>query len=115
MDVPLEVRFHDLDSSEAAETLIRQRVARLEKLYPRLITCRVTIAKPHRAQRPGTGFDVRIDLSVPGSELVVSNASQHATQNYRDPGLPEVIDEAFDAAERQLLQYKEKRQDSRVA
>lgn len=114
MDVPLEIRFHDLDTSEAAETLIRQRVARLEKLHPRLISCRVGIAKPHRAQRPGTGFDVRIDLAVPGSELIVSNASQHASQNYRDPGLPEVIDEAFDAAERRLLQHKEKRQEIRA-
>ncbi|MFN4090346.1 MAG: HPF/RaiA family ribosome-associated protein [Alphaproteobacteria bacterium] len=109
MDVPLEIRFHGLDASPAAETLVRERVARLERLFPRLVSCRVGIEKPHRAQRSGASFDVRLDISVAGHDIAVSRAAEHAVLHRRAPGLDEVIAEAFDTAEKRLRQVKAKR------
>jgi len=43
MQVPLEVAFHNTKSTKWAEDLIRARVAGLEEIYGRLISCRVRV------------------------------------------------------------------------
>ena len=43
LQVPLEIAFHNIESSDWAEQEIRARVADLEKLYDRLISCRVRV------------------------------------------------------------------------
>ena len=43
LQVPLEIAFHHLESSASAEQEVRARVAALEKLYDRLVSCRVRI------------------------------------------------------------------------
>src|SRR3546814_17605371 len=72
MDVPLEIRFHDLNSSEAAEKRIRERVAKLERLDPRLVACRVGVEKPHRKHRNGNASPVNTALSEHGHTLAGS-------------------------------------------
>jgi hypothetical protein len=51
---------------------------------------------------------VHVDMTVPGSELVVSHAPHRAQEKYRDPDLYTVLNEAFEAAERQLVEFKRK-------
>jgi hypothetical protein len=41
MQVPLEIAFHNMDSSDWAEQEIRTRVAELERIFDRLVSCRV--------------------------------------------------------------------------
>jgi hypothetical protein len=41
LQVPLEIAFHNIDSIPWAEEEIRARVAKLEKIYDRLVACRV--------------------------------------------------------------------------
>ena len=48
MQVPMEIAFHNIDKSEWAENVIRKHVAELERIYTRLITCRVRVER--RAQ-----------------------------------------------------------------
>ena len=43
MQVPLEIAFHNIKSVKWAEELIRARVAELEEIYGRLISCRVRV------------------------------------------------------------------------
>ena len=50
MDVPLEIAFHNVESSKPAEDEIRARVADLERVYGRLISCRVRVEQ--RAVNP---------------------------------------------------------------
>ncbi len=102
MQVPLEISFHNLDTSEAVESKIRERVAKLERLHDRIISCRVAVESPHRQHRNGKEFRVRIDLSVPGHELVVNRGPHHT----EDPTLNQIVNDAFDAAERQLKSKK---------
>jgi cold shock CspA family protein len=86
----------DLSLSEAATAEIRAKAADLETYYDSIISCRVVVEGPVRHHHTGP-FTVRIDLSVPGAELVVD---RHA-----DKDLYVAIRDAFDAARRRLEDY----------
>jgi len=101
----MQITFHGLDPSPAVEALCRECVDKLEKVYPRLIRCLVTVELPHTQHRKGNQFHVRVELSVPGQDIVVS----------QDPGRDEkhedaylTIRDAFRAARRQLEDHARK-------
>jgi cold shock CspA family protein/ribosome-associated translation inhibitor RaiA len=108
MQVPLEIGFHNLPSSEWIEDTIRQHVAKLDKLYPRLVGCRVSVEALHKQHRTGNIYEVHIELRLPGGELVVSREPHRAKEKYADPDLRHSLRDAFAAAERQLLDYKQR-------
>jgi len=60
MQRPLEIRFHQMESSPAIETRIRERAAALERFSDRITGCRVVVEKEHRHHRKGNLFRVRI-------------------------------------------------------
>jgi ribosomal subunit interface protein len=105
MDVPLELSFHNVDPSEFVEARVRERVEKLQRYYDRINSCRVAVTLPHKQHQKGNLFHIRIEMRVPGAELVVS----------RDPGdnnahqdVYVAIRDAFDAAERQLEEFSRK-------
>ena len=106
MERPLDIGFHNMESSPAIEAEIRQRVEKLERRYSNLIGCRVTVEALHNQHRTGNVFDVHVLLSVPGRDLAVSRAPHHAQDKYANPDIQTSIREAFKAAERQLEAYK---------
>ncbi|EWY42701.1 30S ribosomal protein S30 [Skermanella stibiiresistens SB22] len=108
MEVPLEIAFHNLDSSASLEARVRERVAKLEKLFPRLIACRVVIEAPHKQHQKGNIGRVRIEMSVPGNDLVVSKEPNRAREKFADPDILAVMKDAFDTAERMLKDHKGK-------
>lgn len=108
MDVPLEIRFHGMDSSESVEARIREKVAKLERKYGRLVACRVGIEKPHRQHRTGNLYEVHVELSVPGHDLVVSKEPPRTGDGYRNPDINQAVNAAFEAAERRLQSFKQK-------
>ncbi|MBI5164946.1 MAG: ribosome-associated translation inhibitor RaiA [Magnetospirillum sp.] len=107
MNVPLEISFHNLDRSVSLEQAIRERAGRLDKIYPRLTSCRVAVEAPHRQHRKGNLWEVRIELGVPGGVLAVSREPHHPRENYASPDVYTAMRDAFDAAERRLLDYKD--------
>lgn len=107
LQTPLEISFQNLDPSEAVEADIRERVAKLEKIYDRLTSCRVAIERQQNQHRTGNIYAVHIDMLVPGDELVVSKAPHKAKERYSNPDIRTSVREAFQAAERQLVDYKE--------
>jgi len=106
MDRPLEIAFHNLNSSPAIESEIRSRVDKLANRYRHLTGCRVAVEKLHNQHRTGNIFEVHITLSVPGRDLAVSRQSNKAKQRYANPDIHTSIRDAFDAAERQLESFK---------
>lgn len=106
MDIPLEIAFRNMESSEALERRIRERVERLHRRFSHINSCRVAMEVPHRSPaQHALSFHVRIEVRVPEKELVVS----------RDPGdrgahfdAYVTVRDAFDAMERQLEQYSQK-------
>ncbi|MBI2360945.1 MAG: HPF/RaiA family ribosome-associated protein [Deltaproteobacteria bacterium] len=63
-----------MSSSPTLEADIREKAAKLESFYDRIMGCRVTVEAPHRHHRKGKRYNVRIDITVPGGELVINRA-----------------------------------------
>ena len=99
MDIPLQVSFRNMDRSEAVEARVREKAEKLEKYYGHLTSCRVVIEAPERRRLKGKLFHVRIELGLPGKELVVS---RHPKDKKAHEDVYVAIRDAFDAARRQL-------------
>lgn len=99
MRLPLQITFRHMDPSPALEARIRQRAEELEQFFDRLTSCRVVIDCRHRRHQQGNLFDVAIDFTLPGREIVVRNerGTNHA---HEDAHI--AVRDAFDAARRRL-------------
>ena len=100
MQTPLQITIRDVDHSEALETHIRDKAKKLEEFFDHIMSCRVVVEVPHKHHHQGKQFNVRIDIGVPGSEIVVNR--DHAEDVYV------ALRDAFDAAKRQLEDYARK-------
>src|SRR5689334_693157 len=110
MQVPLEIAFHNIESTPWAEELIRARVRELEEIYGRLNSCRVGVDQRAQNARGTIPPVVHIELGIPGrKELVVSHEPDHLQRKFQRPDLRNAIHEAFRIAERQLRDLKEQR------
>lgn len=102
MQVPLEIAFHNVDASTNLERKIRVRVDKLHRYFDRIISCRVAVEAPHRSRAKALAYRVRIEVRVPGKELVVSRDPGDDGGHF-DPYI--VVRDAFDAMQRQLEGY----------
>lgn len=97
MELPLQITAPDFPLSAAVEAEIREKAANLDLYYDRILRCRVVVEAPVGHHRHGGPYNVRLDLTVPGAELVVNR------QDAED--LPVAIRDAFDAMRRRLEDY----------
>ncbi len=97
MKLPLQITSRNVSLSEAAGDIIKEKAAKLETFYDRIIACRVLVDAPHRHKHQGVFYNVRLDITVPGGEIVVK----------REPNedLYVAIRDSFDAARRQLQSF----------
>jgi ribosomal subunit interface protein len=100
MQIPLQITFRDMEPSEAVEARIREKAAKLDRHYDRIMSCRVMVEAPHGHHHQGRLFHVRIDLTVPEGELVVTQAHHHKDHAHEDVYV--AIRDAFNAIQRQL-------------
>lgn len=91
------IKWKDIPFSDAIEARIIERVGKLDRFYERIMGCRVTMEQTQRRHHQGKLFNVRIGLTVPGSELVI-NRDEHED-------IYIAIRDAFDAVERKLEEY----------
>ena len=72
MQVPVQISFDGVDSSESLAQRIRLRVAKLERFCPNIIGCRDGWENrqnsPTRSHKAAP-YHVAIDVSVPGDPL----------------------------------------------
>lgn len=117
MQMLVEIAFHNLEKSDWAEEEIRARVAKLEKIYDRITTCRVRVDQRANSSTRSIPPVVRIEVSVPGyKDIVVSHEPDHLQLKYQSPDLHNAINEAFRIAEDRLSEFKKWREDhGRVA
>lgn len=82
---------------------------KLDELCDSIQRCHVTIEAPHRHHAHGKRYNVRIDLTVPGAEIVVS---RNPPENLAHEDVHACIDGAFDDAQRRLEDHvRRRRQD----
>ena len=111
MQVPAEIGFHNIDVPDWVEPEIRSRIAKLDKIYDRLTSCRVRVDQRARNSAGTLPPVVRIELGIPGrTELVVSHEPDHLQRKFQSPDLRNAIHEAFRIAEDQLAELKDQRQ-----
>lgn len=108
MEIPLKITFHNLEPSPAVEADIRERVAKLDRKYERLVGCRVAVEARHKQHRQGNVFECHIELRVPTGEIVVSHEPRRVKENYANPDVYVSIREAFAIAERKLKRFKQR-------
>src|SRR5215218_7791781 len=101
MQVPLEISTRWIDLSPPLEAELRKRADRLERHTDRITSCRIAVECPTgNHHQEGGPYRVRVDITVPGSELVADKS---------DEELYAAIRQAFDAAERQVETWSQRR------
>jgi ribosomal subunit interface protein len=101
MKIPVHIQFHGMESSEALETSARDHAHKLESFAPDIMACHVRIDLEQKHQHQGRPYGVRIDLTMPGHELVV-NRVQHEDVYV-------ALRDAFDNMKRQVEEVVRKR------
>ena len=89
-----QITYRRMNHSPALDARIRELATKLEKFHPKITSCHVIVDELDRHKTKGNLFDVRVDVHVPGREIVASN------QQNEDPYV--AITEAFRVMERQL-------------
>ncbi len=108
MQLPLEITYRGVDKTDELESLVREKVGKLEQVHDRINGCRIALEKEQDRPRSGSPYRVRLDITVPPShEIAVDRNPGEGTQY--DP-LETVIRNAFEAARRQLAELKERQQ-----
>lgn len=114
MDKPVQITFRNIEPSPEVEAVIHERAAALTAYHPHIVGCRVLMDVPHRHQKHGRQVEVRIELSLPGEDLVVRHEPvPHAPRSPGGAGatgeaegphqdILVVVRDAFDVVRRRL-------------
>lgn len=120
MVLPVQITFRNMESSAAVEERIREEAAKLDTFYDRIMSCRVMVEIPHHHHQRGNLFHIRIDIGVPGKEIVIKQEpTLRASVQLADEGrarkdvevhVPHkdiyvAIRDAFKTASRELKEY----------
>jgi ribosome-associated translation inhibitor RaiA/cold shock CspA family protein len=116
MQIPVDIAFHKVPPSVAAENAIRDHIDRLARIYGRMTTCRVRVDQRNQNQSETIPPVVRIEISVPGhQDIVVAHEPGYLQQKFQTPDLYNAINGAFRIAELRLSKYKDKLCDHGIA
>ena len=99
MQIPLQVSFRHLGYSPFIASAVRKKAKKLELFYPRITSIRVIIEPSERRHRQGNLYHIRIDITLPGHEIVVR---RDPSKNHAHEDIYVAIRDAFNAARRQL-------------
>ena len=120
MKSELQITYRNMKPSAEIEKWIHAEAAKLDTLYSRVMGCRVAVEVPHRHHRKGSPYHIRIDLTVPGGEIVVKrepslntrtrHLGERESRKQSEVKVPhkelrQAINDAFKAAGRRLQDY----------
>jgi ribosomal subunit interface protein len=100
MQVPLEISTRQIELTPDLEADLRRRSAKLERFFDRITSCRIAVERPGNHHQEGGPYRVRLDITVPGSELVAKKEGED---------LNAVIRDTFQAAERQVEELADRK------
>ena len=99
MQTQAQVSFDDIPIDEAVRDAALEHIDQLENYSDRITGCHVVIAQPHRHHREGRLYSVRVDVRVPGGEIIV-NRDHHLDHAHEDVFV--ALRDSFAAARRRL-------------
>lgn len=101
MTIPVQITFRHMETSQAVETRVRELADHLAVFSDKITSCRVVVDSPHRHHHQGKVFNVKVQLALPGDDVVV-DMERPQRDGHEDVYV--VLRDAFDAAKRQLQQ-----------
>jgi ribosomal subunit interface protein len=99
--LPVQLTIRNMPISATIETHIRKKVNKLHQFYNRISSCRIVVEVPQKHKHQGKLYNVRIDLTVPGTEIVVTHKCNE--------DIYIAIRDAFNAISRKLEDHSCKR------
>jgi ribosome-associated translation inhibitor RaiA len=100
MTTPVEITFNGVEKSEAIEARLAEKIAGLQRRFPRMTHCRVVIEAPHRRSKLGKLFHVQIEIGVPGRAPIIVRSDREENHEHED--LAAAMRDTFEAARRKL-------------
>jgi len=105
MQLPLQITFRNMERVAGIEELLRAEAEKLETFYNQIMGCRVAVEMPHGHHGKGNLYHIRIDLTLPGKELVIKH----------EPGLSKGIRQAGGREMQKRLEVGAPHRDLRLA
>jgi ribosome-associated translation inhibitor RaiA len=103
MTIPVQIVYRDFERTDAVDAYIRKHLDKLGGTHAgHVVSCRVALEAPHRHKQHGRHYRVRIDMTVPGAELVVDRSPDEG-RLHEDAYA--AIDDAFDHALRRVVEH----------
>jgi cold shock CspA family protein/ribosome-associated translation inhibitor RaiA len=99
MQLPIQISFRNMAPVPAVEAEIRKRAEVLDRHFDRILACRVAVETSTRRPHKGRLYHIRVNLSVPGREIVVK---RDPPEHHAHEEILVAVRDAFDAALRQL-------------
>lgn len=99
MELPLQITYRGVDPSEPLSRLIHKEGTKLDTFFSRIVSCRVLVERDALHHREGAPYHVRVDLGVPGNELMTDTTDKEPKVAVRD---------AFRRARRRLQAYADR-------
>src|ERR1700730_5956081 len=99
MRLPLQITFRHVDPSPSVEDRIREYAGELDRFFDQIMSTRPSVERQHRRTHQGSLCRVRLDITVPGREIVVGRDSK-PRRAHKD--ILVAIHDAFYAARRQI-------------
>jgi len=106
MAIPTEISYKRLEPSDFIKHKVQYRLRQLESICEDINRAHIVLSSPHHRKHQGNHYEVHIELYVPGTELVVTR-NTGVSDAHEDFYV--ALRDAFDAMERQLKRWKEKR------
>jgi len=103
MQNPVAIVLRGIPQSGALERYIGEQARKLDRVCDRLLSCHVLAEALHRQKQQGGRFAVRLNITLPGTEVVVNR--EHGEDVYM------AVRDAFEAAGLQLKDHMRRQSD----
>jgi ribosome-associated translation inhibitor RaiA len=100
MLVPPEIKFHDVDRSQWVEDYIVERLGHLERMGDGMTSAHVTLAQEQRHHHKGNVYSLMVEVRLPPHHDLAAKKEKAIGKMHAE--LPALINEAFEAIEKQV-------------
>lgn len=109
LDIPLDIAFVRMESSDHLTHLVRKQAKKLERFRDRIIHVRAAISAEHKgSEKPE--IQVKVEVSIKG-DLIVAKRSGRPHRSVDNADFYGILREAFDVAVREVDKYISKHYD----
>jgi ribosomal subunit interface protein len=95
--IPLQITSRNFELTGEIESFIHKKSEKLDKFHRDMMSCRVLLEVPHRNRNSGLVYNARIDLAMPGKDIVIRREAHE--------DLHRAITLAFEAALKRVQAY----------